>query len=66
MLGSGGAEMEVCLSNGVSARQVGQVGQLAGPAERGLSGASCWTNEMIACRKQDLLPASCKGFCFNT
>lgn len=55
MSGSGGAKMEVCLSNGVSAGQVGQVGQLAGTAERGLPGASCWTNNMIACRKQVFL-----------
>lgn len=53
MSGSGGVEMEVCPCNGVGVRQVGQVGQLAGPADRGQSGASCWINEMIACRKQE-------------
>lgn len=34
MSGSGGAAVEACLSNGVGAGQVGQVGRLAGTAER--------------------------------
>lgn len=34
MPGSGGAEVEACLSRGVSAGQVEQVGRLAGTEER--------------------------------
>lgn len=35
MSGSGGAVTEVCLGNRARVEQVGQVGQLAGTAERG-------------------------------
>lgn len=41
----------MCPSNGEGVGQVGQVLRLAGMAER--SGASCWTNQITAGRKQE-------------
>lgn len=57
MSGSGGAEVEVCLGNEVSARQVGQVGRLAGTAERDCQAPPAGPIELLhaGSRKQVLL-----------
>lgn len=61
--GSGGAAVEVCPSYGYSAGQVGQVGRLAGSSWRIMSGVSCWSSEITACRKQE---AGGRSSCFIT